>query len=71
MIKNRLNSVSAIAPGVMGQTGMETLEIVKGIVNETNPILIVIDALASRSTKRLNNTVHLPIQNQSWFWNWK
>ena len=60
MIKNRLNSVSAIAPGVMGQTGMETLEIVKGIVNETKPnLLIVIDALASRSTKRLNNTVQL------------
>ena len=44
----------------MGQTGMETLEIVKGIVNETKPnLLIVIDALASRSTKRLNNTVQL------------
>lgn len=58
--RNRLGDVSAISPGVMAQTGMETVEIIKGIVNETKPkLLIVIDALASRSVKRLNTTVQL------------
>ena len=33
--------VSAIVPGVMGQTGMETVEIVKGIVKETKPDLVI------------------------------
>lgn len=52
--------ISAIAPGVMAQTGMETLEIIKGVVNETEPgIVIVIDALAARSTKRLNRTIQI------------
>lgn len=52
--------ISSIVPGVMGQTGMETLEIVKGIVNETTPdYVIVIDALAARSTKRLNRTIQI------------
>lgn len=58
--KNRLGSVSAISPGVMAQTGMETSEIIKGIIDETHPkLVIVIDALASRSIKRLNTTVQL------------
>lgn len=52
--------VSAIVPGVMAQTGMETAEIVKGIVEETRPhCIIVVDALASRSTKRLNRTIQI------------
>lgn len=52
--------VSAIVPGVMGQTGMETLEIVKGIVEETKPdFVIAIDALAARNTKRLNRTIQI------------
>ena len=58
--KNHLGSVSAISPGVMAQTGMETLEIIKGIIKETKPkLLIVIDALASRSVSRVNTTVQL------------
>lgn len=58
--KNKLGSVSAISPGVMAQTGMETSEIIKGIIDETKPkLLIVIDALASRSVSRLNTTVQL------------
>lgn len=53
-------SVSAIVPGVMAQTGMETLEIIKGIVEETKPdLVIVIDALAARSTRRLNRTIQI------------
>ena len=51
---------SCIVPGVMAKTGMETAEIVKGVVKETNPdAVIVIDALASRSTKRLNRTIQI------------
>lgn len=57
---NHLGSVSAISPGVMAQTGMETLEIIKGVIKETNPkLIIVIDALASRSINRLNTTVQI------------
>lgn len=52
--------VSAIVPGVMGQTGMETLEIVKGVVEETKPDLVIaIDALAARNTRRLNRTIQI------------
>lgn len=52
--------VSAISPGVMAQTGMETLEIVKGIVHEIKPdFVIAIDALAARNTKRLNRTIQI------------
>ncbi len=53
-------SVSGIVPGVMAQTGMETVEIMKGIVDETKPdLIIVIDALAARSVKRLNRTIQI------------
>ncbi len=52
--------VSAIVPGVMGQTGMETTEVVRGIVRETHPdMVIAIDALAARNSKRLNRTVQI------------
>ncbi|MCC8049225.1 MAG: GPR endopeptidase [Clostridiales bacterium] len=52
--------VSAIVPGVMAQTGMETLEIIRGVVEETKPHLVIaIDALAARSTKRLNRTIQV------------
>lgn len=57
---DRMNQVSALEPGVMAKTGMETAEIVKGVVAETKPdALIVIDALAARSTKRLNRTIQI------------
>ena len=52
--------VSAIVPGVMAQTGMETLEIVRGVVSETKPDLVIaVDALAARSTTRLNRTIQI------------
>lgn len=52
--------VSAIVPGVMAQTGMETFEIVKGIVEEIQPDLVIaIDALAARNSKRLNRTIQI------------
>lgn len=54
------NLMSAIIPGVMGQTGMESTEIVRGIVHETRPdIVIAVDALAARSSRRLNRTVQI------------
>ncbi len=60
MKDHALNMVSAIAPGVMAQTGMETSEIVKGIVKEIHPDFVVaIDALAARNTKRLNRTIQI------------
>lgn len=52
--------ISAIAPGVMAQTGMESLTILKALVREVKPdILIVIDALAARESDRLNKTIQL------------
>ena len=52
--------VSAIVPGVMAQTGMETGEIVEGIVKKIHPdALIVIDALAAKSSERLNRTIQI------------
>lgn len=60
MGKDQAYLVSAVVPGVTGQTGMETLEIVKGIVKETEPDLVVaIDALAARNSKRLNRTIQI------------
>ena len=53
-------SFCAAATGVMAQTGMESGEIVKGIVRECKPdILIVIDALAARSMERVTTTVQI------------
>jgi len=44
----------------MAQTGMETAEIVRGIVKETKPtVVIAVDALAARSTTRLNTTIQI------------
>lgn len=58
--KEKVHLVSGIVPGVMAQTGMETFEIIKGIIDETGPdIVVAIDALAARSTKRLNRTIQL------------
>ncbi|MEE0421535.1 MAG: GPR endopeptidase [Lachnospiraceae bacterium] len=57
---DRVNLISAIVPGVMAQTGMETLEIIRGVVEETKPDLVIaIDALAARSTRRLNRTIQI------------
>lgn len=54
------NMISAIVPGVMGQTGMESAEIVRGIVGETHPdVVIAVDALAARNSRRLNRTVQI------------
>ena len=58
--KEKMHRISGIIPGVMAQTGMETSEIIQGIVAETKPdIVIAIDALAARSTRRLNRTIQI------------
>lgn len=60
MGKDKVNLISGIVPGVMAQTGMETLEIIRGVVEETKPSLVIaIDALAARSTKRLSRTIQV------------
>lgn len=53
-------SVCAIAPGVLGTTGIETSEIIRGIVDKVQPkMLIVIDSLASKSIERISSTVQI------------
>ncbi len=53
-------SVSAIAPGVLAQTGIETLELIRGAVENTSPdVIIAVDALAARSCERLASTVQI------------
>lgn len=60
MGEEAIHLVSAIVPGVMGQTGMETVEIIRGVVQETKPDLIIaVDALAARSSRRLNRTIQI------------
>ena len=59
-IDENTRPVSAIAPGVLGTTGIETLEIIKGVVEHIKPkLLIVIDALASRSMERISSTIQI------------
>ena len=58
--RNKLTCVSALAPGVMAQTGMEAVEIIRGIMKETKPsVVLAIDALASRSVHRVNTTIQI------------
>ena len=58
--KEKVHLVSGIVPGVMAQTGMETFDIIKGIIEETGPdVVVAIDALAARSSKRLNRTIQI------------
>lgn len=52
--------ISSIVPGVMAQTGMESREIIAGVIREVKPdYLIVIDALAARSARRLGRTIQI------------
>lgn len=58
--KPKVHMVSGLIPGVMAKTGMESAEIIKGVVEKTKPqVVIVVDALAARSTKRLNRTIQI------------
>lgn len=59
-VKEGTRKISAISPGVLGTTGIETVEILKGIVDNIHPkLIIVIDALASRSIERISSSVQI------------
>ena len=59
-VKEGIREVSAISPGVMATTGIETFDIITSIVKKTKPqFLIVVDALASSSIDRINKTIQL------------
>ncbi|MFO1443395.1 GPR endopeptidase [Bacillus sp. Bva_UNVM-123] len=59
-VEEGFRPVSAIAPGVMGLTGIETSDIIFGIVEKSKPdFVIAIDALASRSIERVNATIQI------------
>lgn len=59
-LKGRLRSVAAVAPGVLGITGMETGEIVQGIVERVRPdVVVAVDALAARSVHRIGTTFQI------------
>ena len=59
-LESNLGIVGALSPGVMGQTGIETGDIVKALVKKTKPdLVLVIDALASRSLYRVNRTIQI------------
>lgn len=56
----QLRAVSALAPGVLGTTGLESVEVIRGVVERSRPCcVIVVDALASRSLDRVCTTVQL------------
>ena len=59
-LDENLGIVGALAPGVMGQTGIETSDIINALVKKTKPeLVIVVDALASRSLHRVNRTIQI------------
>lgn len=59
-LRQGLRSVAVLAPGVLGLTGLETAEIIRGTVDRVHPdILICIDALAAGSVERINSTIQV------------
>ncbi|CCO08511.1 GPR endopeptidase [Desulforamulus hydrothermalis] len=59
-IRDGMRSVSALSPGVLGLTGIETAEIIKGVVDRIKPELIIaVDALAARAVERIGTTIQL------------
>ena len=60
VLDENTREVSAISPGVLGTTGIETMEILKGIIDNVKPkLVIIIDALASRNIERISSSVQL------------
>jgi spore protease len=59
-IRSEVRPVAAVTPGVMGLTGIESAEIIKGITERIKPSLVIaIDALAARKASRINATVQM------------
>lgn len=60
LLSDEISSVYAIAPGVLGTTGIESAEIIKGVIDRVHPDLIIaVDALASRSLDRISTTIQI------------
>ena len=60
LLPKNTRQISAVIPGVLGTTGIETSDIIKGIIAETSPdILIVIDALAAKEMNRIGKTIQI------------
>ncbi len=59
-LQGGMRPVSALAPGVLGITGIETAEIIRGVVEKIQPELIIaVDSLAARSVDRIATTIQL------------
>ncbi|MBM7097127.1 MULTISPECIES: GPR endopeptidase [Alteribacter] len=59
-VEDGFRPVSAITPGVMGLTGIETSDIIYGVIEKSKPdFVIAVDALASRSIERVNTTIQI------------
>ncbi|MBR3693524.1 MAG: GPR endopeptidase, partial [Erysipelotrichales bacterium] len=55
-----VSNVSAIAPGVMGQTGIESFDIIEGICKKVSPdYVIIVDALATKTMSRINKMIQI------------
>ena len=59
-VDKRMGNVSTFVPGVMGVTGINTYSLVKGVIKETKPdMVILVDALASSTISRLNRSIQV------------
>lgn len=59
-VKKGMRSVSALSFGVLGSTGIETTDIIKGVIEKIKPkLLITVDSLCARNVERLNKTIQL------------
>lgn len=59
-VKKRLSSVCALAPGVLGVTGIETAEVLRGMTEHVHPdAVLAVDALAARSSSRICSTIQI------------
>ena len=59
-LRGGLREVSALAPGVLGITGIETAEIIRGVVEKVRPDLVItVDALAARNVERITTSIQL------------
>ncbi|RBP63891.1 spore protease [Alkalibaculum bacchi] len=60
LISHEMSQVCAISPGVLGITGIESSEIIRGVINNVKPDLIIaIDALTSRKIERICSTIQI------------
>ena len=59
-VEDGIREVSAISPGVMADTGIETVDIISSVVSKINPSLVIaVDALAASSIERINKSIQI------------